>query len=130
MVRKTLSVLDYIQAGNEKNLKYDNPTPPRNVHESVRWVCKNCGEVHYKGIRTVRISQTGCLNCSPPNALTENDYHKLARKLKITFLGPLPPNNKTKTSWRGRTGNVVDASYHDLSYNGPKQSLIMELGIY
>lgn len=89
-------------------------TSPRYVSDSVRWRCLNCSREMKKCYNNIKFKKNVC-PCRW-QTLTKDDYHQLADRLDILWLGvTLPQNTKSRTSWAG-CGKTFVASYTELGY--------------
>lgn len=98
----------------EKGYKLLSPIP-KNSQEKCNWLCPNGHEIinHLSNLK----GSGGCRICSNKMVKNETDYLNLAKKLGIEFIGPLPPNVHTKTKWKCRCGEIVDATYTNTKNN-------------
>lgn len=107
----------YITKANEVGLEYLGPLPAR-VTDKTNWRCKRCGKKHFKTFRALCLRPNGC-RCGSSTTLDQSKYEQAAEAVGIRFAptqGHLPPNTKTKTQWIGPSGDVVNATYHEIAY--------------
>jgi hypothetical protein len=113
----------YITRGNEVKLKFEGPLPAR-VTDKTNWTCLRCGKKHFKTYRALCLRPNGC-RCGSATTHNPSKYQEAAAKLGIEFIptsGLLPPNTKTKTQWRGPSGEIVSATYHEIAYKMSKRT--------
>ena len=113
---KLLTRVDYMKRGKEKDLTLIAPITPKSFRERTDWKCDHCGQQLKKSLRAVQLANYGC-TCQAPYTLKNDKYEALAENLGIEWLaqpGSYPTNNKDKTMWRGKNGQTVSASYHEL----------------
>lgn len=134
MARASHTWEDYNQIAKERDLRFAGKTLPAHREESTTWVCLKCGRTLHKSFRAVKYNPNGCL-CRSGATLTAQHYHELAAVLGIIWLGPadqsfsVPENTKQKTRWQGTTGEIVEASYHQLAYTRISRAMATKLGM-
>ena len=141
MSRRGLQHQDYVAAAAAKNLDfigelYDKkqllrlatefdyyvygPTPDYSIN-ATNWRCRLTGKIMNKQIAVVKRSKYGS-RYQREFWDTHEKYKQLAQRLGILFLYDpasefFPVTTKTPCRWRGREGQLVLASYHDLGYD-------------
>lgn len=128
MSHVSLSNEEYQEIAAEKGLMLVGYAPP-SVYDKARWECQHCGKVHVKTYRAVKYGSFGC-SCQNNLTLSTNQYHSLADRLGIEWIGKRTPHNtKDLTQWRGPSGRIVTCSYYQLAYRGPSRALQAQLGL-
>jgi very-short-patch-repair endonuclease len=76
------------------------------------WECRHGHkwEARYNDI----LQGYGCPFCSGKAPKVSADYHALAEKLDLHWLGPEVPNVRTQTTWECRHGHKWEARYNDI----------------
>lgn len=116
--RKTTS--DYFNLASHKGVRFKDAQAPATVDVSCNWTCVRCGREMNKSYRYLKSQNMGC-RCYATAREDEQRYHDLAAELGIEWVynrdsDYFPMNTKTPTSWRGPSGNIVNAPYHELAY--------------
>ena len=110
---------------------------PFNVDTNALWRDIQSGQTFR---RTYHIMQDQFRNGEPTSPQERfrkeylPDFYKLAEKLGIEFIydptvDVCPASTKDYCKWRGRNGNVVIASYHQLAYQDIPAKVKAELGL-
>lgn len=83
-----------------------------NVDTKTGWECEESHpwETTYSHIK----QGTGCPVCANNIPKTPADYHILAEKRGMRWLGPEVPNVDTKTGWECEKGHYREARYNDI----------------
>ena len=88
---------DYLKLAKKRGIKWLGPEVSRNNIKTL-WECANG---HKWEADFSRIQQgSGCPHCYGNIRKKSQDYHILAKKNGIEWLGPEVPNTKTNTVWR------------------------------
>lgn len=84
-----------------------------NTSTNTQWACQegHNWDTSYSSI----LQGSGCPYCAGTARKTPDDYHSLAEKNGVTWLGPEVPNVRTKTRWRCSEGHEWDAPYGSVS---------------
>jgi hypothetical protein len=131
MPRKSKSYGEYMELAAKKGLTFLGEVTPRSVFTETTWRCNYCGKVMNKAYRSVKEAPQGCF-CQAKKTKGIEKYHQLAKSLGIEFVaekGNYPRNTKVKTLWRGPSGEIVEASYHDIGYGYISEAMKERLGI-
>jgi hypothetical protein len=104
----------YHNLATQKCIKWIGETLPPNVKTKTKW---RCGKGHQwrATYDSVHGSGQGCPDCgeeirAKKRRSKDAQYHELAREKGIKWLGPLPPNNHTKTWWVCSRGHQWEAN--------------------
>jgi very-short-patch-repair endonuclease len=97
---------------NEKGYTWVGGHLPKNVTTKTDWQCRN-GHV-FKSTYNYIQSGNGCKICSGLEKKTQKDYHNLAKKRNIEWVGIDIVNVMTKTSWKCENGHVWSATYDSI----------------
>lgn len=110
-VRKTAE--DYHTLADERDFRWLGPMP-RNIHVNTRWECQ-CG---YRWSATYANIQRGhgCPACAGCASKTSLDYHALAKERGFRWVGKLPRNTESKTTWECQFSHRWKATYHSLQH--------------
>ena len=100
---------DYHELAEKWGRRWLGPMVPR-VDDLTNWECLRCGNVQEASFRYV-----GRYNCRCHTKKIAADYHELADKKGLEWLGPMPDNIKTDTWWRCRKGHEWQAFYGNVS---------------
>lgn len=128
---------DYLRLAVEKNLKFlHGPDEiPSDRLDRALWQCRVTGEIESRSYHSV-LTDKSPFGSHGQKFVHEfiPKYRELAQELGIELLfDPTvdigPRHTKTPVKWRGKTGHVVVASYHELGYGKIKESLAERLGI-
>ena len=141
MSRSPLSRAEYEQVAIDHDLVFVGTEVPGTIAIPTRFQCGKCGRVMTKSLKAVRHGKNPC-TCQNGVTLVAADYHKLAKALGITWLGPIngdysvPQNTKVKTRWQGtlrmndhKPRPVVEATYHQLAYSTLTRIMARRLGL-
>ncbi len=102
---------DYYALAQERGFCWLGPLPS-NTRAKTWW---QCGEGHQWEGTYDRIQQgRGCRQCAGRLPKTSADFHALADKRGLLWLGPEAPNVGTKTWWQCREGHQWEARYNDI----------------
>ena len=88
---------DYYDIATSKGFRWLGPEV-KNIGEDTFWECPE-GHQWSACYRNIKHGNTGCPKCAPNSRLTIHDYHELADRLKIKFIGSIPESSKDKTNW-------------------------------
>lgn len=83
------------QIANRRGFTWLGPVPASR-HDKTLW---SCGKHEWEAPVASIMSGHGCPECAKTSPITESDYIAVAKKHGIIWLGPLPPNSRTKTLW-------------------------------
>lgn len=132
MGRPALSLKDYISLAQACNLEFIGPMPVDSSDATPAWRCLITGLVQHKSYNAVKATYPYGNRYQRDFKQQLDKYTTLAKHLGIEFIhekGKFPYNVKVVCSWRGRNGNIVRCSYHDLAYQTIPRRLLEELGI-
>lgn len=88
----------------------------KNVRTKTQW---RCGNNHTWFATYSRIQQgSGCPACAGNKRKLEADYHALATRRGIEWLGPLPKNVREKSKWRCGENHTWLATYNEIELRG------------
>jgi hypothetical protein len=130
---KRLTYEEYVEAGEDKGLIFIGQEVPNNVVTPTDWRCKLTGVEMRKSYSAVKNYPYG----SRYQRNFDENYQRyldLAAELGIEFLYEahreyFPATTKDIARWRGPSGTVVEASFHQLGYGRISRELCEELGI-
>lgn len=74
------------------------------IHEKTMWRCSK-GQEWKTSLTVLSESKYGCPYCTNHLPVTIYDYHKIAKKRSLTWLGPLPENSQQPTWWQWKSCN-------------------------
>lgn len=102
---------DYHRLAGERDFKWLGPEVT-GVMKKTWWQCGNGHkwDAKYNHIKNGR----GCPHCSHRTPLQSADYQQLAKSKGLEWLGPVVPDNRTKTSWRCDQNHEFDTAYTTL----------------
>lgn len=101
------SAADFRRVGRSQGLTWLGPLPEQ-VRLATRWKCAQ-GHVWSAPLSTV-LRGHGCLACRAPRRSTAA-YEALARRRRLTWLGPLPETVLGRTRWRCQAGHEFETRY-------------------
>lgn len=131
MSKARLTYKDYTNMAAEKGLVFVGRVAPDSVNTTTRWQCRLTGEIMAKKYTSVKQAAYGSTYQRTYKESLKR-YRKLAKKLGIEFLyepghESKRPSEKTKfqlfpkttkdiSYWKGPSGKIVEATYHQLAY--------------
>lgn len=102
---------DYHALAAERGFEWLGPEAS-NIKVKTHW---RCPEGHIFSMRYNSVQQgQGCPYCAGLAPKTAADYHTLAQKRGLEWIGDLPLNIKSKTNWRCNQGHAFQISYNEL----------------
>lgn len=131
MGKARLTMEDYVKMANSKGLVFTGRVAPSSVNTTTRWQCRLTGVEMNKKYTSVKQSEFGSTYQRTYHESLEK-YEELADRLGITFMYEpghesklpsnktkfqlFPPTTKDISYWKGPSGEVVAATYHQLAY--------------
>ncbi len=102
---------DYRALANKQSIQWAGPFVD-SVSTKTNWICPNQHQwlARYRDIQQGK----GCPVCSHRVPLTPQDYHSLAKKQGIQWLGPVVPDNNTRTTWQCGCGYQWTSKYKNI----------------
>jgi hypothetical protein len=110
------TIEDYHNLITERGFKWVGKEFPKNSEIKTLWKCPegHMWEATYQNVR----GGTGCPHCAGTFPKTIKDYHVLAEKKGLKWVGKeLPPNTRTKTWWKCSEEHLIRKSYSGLRTN-------------
>ena len=102
---------DYHALAHERGFRWLGPTVAT-TRVNTRW---RCAQGHTFTARYSTIQQgSGCPHCGRRAPKDRADYETLARRRRLTWLGPLPATIRFKTRWRCSKGHGFPATYNTI----------------
>ncbi len=102
---------DYRALAQERGFRWLGPMPP-NTQTNTGW---ECDQGHRWLARYARIYQgTGCPYCAGLAPKTPDDYHTLAEEKGFRWLGPMPQNTQTETTWECAEGHRFELTHNEV----------------
>jgi len=131
MGKARLTMQDYVEMANSRGLIFTGRVAPASVNTTTRWQCRLTGKTMNKKYTSVKQSEWGSIyQRSYDDSLQA--YKDLATRLGIEFVyeegheskAPsakkatqlFPATTKDLSFWRGPSGRIVAATYHQLAY--------------
>lgn len=131
MSKARLTMQDYVDMADEKGLVFTGRVAPASVNTTTRWQCRLTGDVMNKKYTSVKQAEFGSTYQRTYYESLAN-YKALAERLGIEFLYEeghearlpskknryqlFPKTTKDISYWRGPSGRIVEATYHQLAY--------------
>lgn len=111
--RKRKKPADYHALAEERGLEWLGPEVRNN--KAKTWF--RCANGHEWETCYAKILYYGCPICAGNVPKTEADYHELAKRQNLEWLGDTAPfNTRTKTDWRCASGHVWQSTYNDIQH--------------
>jgi len=102
---------DYYALAEKRGFRWLGPEVP-NIATRTRWECK---QGHQWEARYHSIEQgTSCPFCGKRRRKLPSDYHALAEKCGLCWLGPQVPNVMTRTRWECKQGHQWEIHYNSI----------------
>jgi len=99
---------DYVSLAQSKGYKFVGDMP-RTTSEKTSWICNNG---HLVIASYNKLKYFGCPHCYGNFPKSDKDYHMLARRKNLEWLGKsLPENVLTETLWKCSNQHVFESSY-------------------
>lgn len=106
---------DYLALAEEHNLKWLGKELPKTSHTRTDWFCQACNHVWQSTYQRIRFGK-GCPYCAGNAPKTPQDYEFLAKDHQLQWLGPLPANTASHTTWKClQCGATWETSYRSVA---------------
>jgi hypothetical protein len=107
---------DYKRLGKQAGFEWMGPQLPEDMLQRTEWRCLRAGHKFLMRGANVYLAVTqggrGCPYCSRRWRRTGADYHALAKRHGVEWVGErLPPNTRTPTEWRLPDGDIIEQAY-------------------
>lgn len=103
---------DYRNLAESRGFKWVADAIPHNTLHLTTWECKNG---HRFKARWADIYWgRGCGICSGRSNRTERDYIRLADRMGLKFIGPVPRTTRGETLWEAESGERITSTYQKL----------------
>lgn len=107
---------DYKRLGQQAGFEWIGAVLPEDMLQKTDWRCRRAGHKFQMRGANVYLAVTqggrGCPYCSRRWRRTGVDYHGLAKRHGIEWVGvDLPRNTREATRWRLPDGTIVEQSY-------------------
>lgn len=109
MTNARLTTQRYYNLAKERGFKWLGETLPKSGINTL-WQCSN-GHKWEAGYYAIRRGN-GCPHCAHVAPKTSEDFHAVALKHSIEWLGKEPVSTRTKTLWRCTKGHIWEAPYN------------------
>lgn len=87
----------YHQIAESRGFRWIGPEVG-NIGEDTFWECAE-GHIWQACYRNIKYGETGCPDCAPNSRVTLHDYQKLADRIGLKLVGPIPKNSGEETEW-------------------------------
>lgn len=115
MYRKTEK--DYRTLARGAGLRWIGDKLPTSTLEKTLW---QCAQGHQFSMRYGNVYQgRRCPVCSGRKVKEAEDYRRLAKEKGVRFVGPLPANTRTETTWARPDGVQFLSSYRKIEARRP-----------
>lgn len=114
--REPIKETDYYALAKQRDFKWLGPSV-KNTKTKTRWRCRNnhIWQATYSSIQ----QGLGCPICARSDRIkTEADYHALAERRGLEWLGSLPKNVNIKSEWRCDKNHTWLATYSGIRLRG------------
>lgn len=102
---------DYHKLAHAHNFEWLGPEV-KNVNSKTSWRCEYGHE--WKSVYANIQQGYGCPVCGGSLRKQPSDYEGLAKLRGFEWLGPIVPNNKSRTNWRCNNGHIWQAPYSSI----------------
>lgn len=104
---------DYYDLAKKRGFVWLGPEV-QNTRTHTFWRCSNG---HEWSAAYSYICNRGCPYCSGKVRKADQDYHELAKRYELEWLGPLPKNRNSKSKWRCKSNHEWETSYRSVFIN-------------
>jgi hypothetical protein len=108
----TKTLADYHALAKRRGFDWIGQALPRNVQTKTNWQCEQ-GHSWQASYNNIHLG-TGCPECVGVKPKEVADYCGLARLRGFKWIGTIPKNVRTKTSWQCKQGHRWQACYNNI----------------
>lgn len=121
---RRMTAEDYHKLARSKDLEWIGDEVPTDMLQLTKWRCRRGHEFwarasNVKNFNPLtehgRVRGRHCPYCSGRWRKTLTDYHEMAARHGVEFVGPMPVNTREHTRWRMPDGEEFMASYRALA---------------